>query len=110
MILFKIIRLLVHIAIVIGLLCCLALAMAGCQKVDASYLNTDRRTGFYQMRIDHHSLDTSKIYGRYKQDLGYLVPAEAIKVERAGHMWYINCATMDTLEHLYYLRDGVIIP
>lgn len=74
-----------------------------CTKEETLRLNT------YTMIIDHHSLDTTRLYSRYKQDLGILIPSEAIKIDTAHELWYINCATMDTLEHLYYLRNNIKI-
>jgi hypothetical protein len=65
-----------------------------------------RSSGYYQMVIEKHPLDTSRLYSRYLWELGILNLNESIKVDTAREMWYINCATMDTLEHLYYQKNG----
>ena len=99
MLLIKIFKLIVHLILIAALLVFLA-SMMSCSK------QTEFNVGRYDMVVDHLSLDTTKIYGRYKQDLGILVPSEAAKIDTAKDLWYINCATRDTLEHLYYLRDN----
>lgn len=63
----------------------------------------------YTMIIDWHSLDTTILYQRYTQELGVLRKEEAIKIDTAKDMWYITCENRDTLNHLYYKRNGIKI-
>lgn len=63
----------------------------------------------YAMIVDWHSLDTTILYNRYTQDLGILEPKEAIKVDTASDLWFVDCSMLDRLQHLYYLKDGVKI-
>lgn len=66
------------------------------------------KTG-YEMVVDQHSLDTTILYNRYIQNLGYPIPSEAIKLDTAKDMWYIDCSIPDRLQHLYYTKDGIKI-
>lgn len=61
------------------------------------------------MITDWYSLDTTILYARYTQDLGILEPKEAIKVDTAHDMWYIDCNMLGRLQHLYYTKDGIKI-
>lgn len=61
------------------------------------------------MIVDWHSLDTTIRYERYIQDLGILSAKEAIKIDTASDMWYIDCNMLDRLQHLYYTKNGIKI-
>lgn len=65
----------------------------------------------YAMIVDKHSLDTMILYihERYIQQLGFLSPAEAIKIDTAKDLWYIDCNLRDRLQHLYYTKNGIKI-
>jgi len=91
------------------LLCCIVASLCSCSKVtDYSYLNTDRRTT-YKMIVDWYPLDTSGTPKRYTQDLGELVPKEAIKIDTASDLWFIDCNMREVLQHLYYTKNGIKI-
>src|SRR5678809_591854 len=92
--------------LIIVALIAVVVALAGCSKAEAQQPPSYNR---YTMVVDWHSLDTTRLFHRYTQDLGVLVPSEAIKIDTAKDLWYINCQFMDTLNHLYYLRNGLKI-
>lgn len=82
----------------------LLIVLASCSKL------AQPETG-YAMIVDKHSLDTTILYihERYIQQLGFLAPAEAIKIDTAKDLWFIDCNLPDRLQHLYYTKNGIKI-
>lgn len=61
------------------------------------------------MVVDWHSLDTTILYKHWVEELGELVPSEAIKIDTAKELWFIDCSMLDRLQHLYYTKNGIKI-
>lgn len=62
----------------------------------------------YKVVYDKYSLDTSILYRRgiwWYNDSVY-TDAMRLNLDTTKDNWFINCATLDTLEHWYVLKNG----